>query len=122
MNKFVELDFPLRGCITFGDVIRQDDLLVGAPVIRAVRGEAMIEAPFVVLPARETVGCLLKPNRDYGITVSGNGLMAGYIVTPAPIYPLHDLARRKLEKYALEGPHSIASVWRSALSFIENEL
>ena len=120
MADFAGLKLPLRGSIAYGEVCIGENLLLGDVVLRAVHTEAMIPAPFVLLPKREMEGLANTdiPNRIEKIPIKGDGLIAGVLVHPMPMDSLLHLAREYAERYCTKGPYALAKVWDDALVYI----
>lgn len=121
MSKFVDLRLPLRGGISYGKIYFGDDLLLGDAVVRAVRHEAMIPAPFVLLPVNEMDGLSRSefPNGITKVPVKGDGLIKCALIRPNPIDGLLELAKELSDKYCTSGPYPQGKVWSDALDYIQ---
>jgi hypothetical protein len=122
LREFVELRLPLRGGMAFGKVYISDTLLLGEVVVRAVRTESMIEAPFVVLPKNEM--SVLKgtgnvPGRMAQVPVKDGGLVSGVLIRPHPYDQLLRFAKESASRHLEKGPPPLARKWVDALRYME---
>ena len=120
MADFAGLKLPLRGSIAYGEVCIGENLLLGDVVLRAVHAEAMIPAPFVLLPKIEMEGLANTdiPNRVEKIPIKGDGLITAVLVHPMPVDSLLHLALEYIESYSTKGPYALAKVWNDVLDYI----
>ena len=126
---FASRGFDVRGGVAIGKVTRTGtNILLGDPVIRAVRIEGSFRAPLVCLPVAElskvsdlqrnavdTVFC--EPTVIVKTTSAGR--------TRAHVFPPHGAAalgadyRVKLEQYYCEGPPNVALGYEEALEILD---
>lgn len=122
-QAYAQEDLPLRGGAAFGKVTAEGRRVVGAPVIRAVSYEKLIELPFVLVPAGE----LRKPQDDYEfitplerVELRNGDVMLGKLIVPGAREHYRELALNQYRKTLIEGPYNVARVWERTLQRIDN--
>ncbi len=123
LGIFAEEKLPLRGGISFGEVIFGPFVLIGQPVARAVEYEGRLPVPLVLLPAKELAdaageGIVWLPNMT-DIDLKDAHLMHGVLLSPSPIDPLIGLAEEELLETRIHGPYHVAKAWSETLSRLQ---
>jgi hypothetical protein len=122
LTVFFRNNLPLRGGISFGQVKIGKNSIVGIPIIEAYKTEQNLRCPLVFLkkkfidPENKFIGDL--PSCDQNIKLK-DGRLKGLLVTPSHKEEFIRYVSSQWEKYAMEGPPSIAESWWEALNFIE---
>jgi len=119
----IKLEFVFRGVITHGKLVYGRRVCLGTPLLKAVRLEAQLGIPLVVLPETELdraedifpiepLGPLIIPTK--------NGLLLATPVFPAPIDEFRKHARQKFHDTARDGPDHVAKAWAELNAFVTN--
>lgn len=108
-DELIDRNFLPRGGVAFGQIRISDRILVGRPVIAAVRVEQHISLPCVFLPAREKAPIRLPRRQQFAMPTKTKGLVRGAVILPRTIEPLRKLVADRLDEALLDGPDTVAS-------------
>ena len=121
---FAEHGLPLRGAIAFGPVAYGPGSLVGQPVVRAVKTEAAMIAPLVILPAVE-YGLEWSTLHEHEnvpplqhVRMKNGEEQLGALLRPVPWDGFVDLVIQRYRHHVLRGPYAVARAWHDAWDFI----
>lgn len=127
MDVFFRADLPVRGCITYGEVVCSDNIIVGRPVLRAVEFEKSIAFPLTVVPLREVyaAGARRSALDDWGrftveqIAVRPEGHAYAHIIFPSQLDEFGVYVERKVEMHLISGPAPVAMAWMLTRKYLE---
>lgn len=114
---FLGYELPIRGGISHGEVVFNPPFILGLPLLQATNYEKEIEAPLVLLPAKECLqdnGKLSPLAPQMRPLPVRSGDMLGTVVIPDSFDLILDLTQKFHFQYALSGPPLIAAAWRVA--------
>ena len=127
-RRSVEVDLPLRGCITFGELTFGPNTIVGPALVEAARYEKTVTLPLVFLPLPTLAklrqrGAIPDLNRLRLAEVcdlhAGRGLVSAH--------PLVCTHRDELQRYALDkfeecrrvnGLEDASAAWKSVFTLV----
>lgn len=126
---FHDCGLDVRGGISIGNVSMQPgSILIGKPVIRAVRLEQSFDAPLVYLPLKE-LSALNEYARkavqvvftDDPITVKDKkfGQQTAYVFTILDKTAMLRNYKNKYESYLINGPSKVAASYEVAINILE---
>lgn len=127
MDLFFERDLPVRGCVTFGEVVYGDNILVGKPVVRAVKMEEALPFPLVVVPLREVYSPETGRSEldDWGrhtladdVVVRPEGRMSAYLIFPSLLDEFGRYVADNLKQRLTFGPPNAALGWALANEYL----
>lgn len=125
LSIFAEQDLCLKGGMAYGQVIYGNNILLGAPVLRAYGYEREMIIPLVLLPLKEVLE--YEKNEKYAYLPQMNdcrlkngGIIYGSCILPRKLKAFTQLAKTKYEEYRITGPYDVAHRWKQALDFVKN--
>jgi hypothetical protein len=110
-DKLVAAGFLPRGALAAGEVYISPGLIVGEPVIRAVRDEQCLDIPCFVIPSRELRGNATWLRHETIIPIKGGGAFLGVPLFPENIEPYLKLITERLNEALLNGPPTVAAAY-----------
>lgn len=117
----VGLDFVFRGILAHGPLVFGGRVCLGPSLLKAVRLEAQLGIPLVVVPEaeldRKTDVFVFETNGPRMIPTK-NGFMLGSPLVPVPMDRFRDHVTRKLYESAKSGPDYVAKVWAALAVFL----
>lgn len=127
IQAFVDHNFLLRGAIGYGEIAISADILIGPPVINAVKCEQAIIPPLVVIPLKETVSCLnhespLGVNNCSMIKTKDGGIIRCGIVESEHIDTQLQLMQMYADRYLSEGPAVSAGHLIAAINLLKGDV
>lgn len=125
LDTYLTHGFFLRGALSVGEVSYGDHLLVGIPVVNAVRYEAQtVPGPFILVPAREREQVMQSEHfiaslPEHRTPVKGHGgEMLASIVCPTDHAHYVEAISHHSQQHAHRGPADLASFYRNALEML----
>jgi hypothetical protein len=119
----IELEFVFRGTVSNGNIVYGNRVCLGPALSRAVRLEAQLALPLVIVPEIEidrTVDIFpFEPAGPLVVPTKG-GLILGTPIFPAPIDKFRQHARKRFVDSAKAGPDHVAKVWAELDAFVNN--
>jgi len=124
MSLFVDNDLPVRGGVSYGEIIYSSNVLIGNPVVRAVKYESIILEPVVIVPSKElktsgNVGGMIPTPTE--IFLKDGGLLSGVTIMPCPIDKFRRMVADKLARHSVEGPPLVAKAWHNLFRILEDK-
>ncbi len=123
MDRYLDEDYFIRGGISYGEIQRAENLIVGEPVREAVKLESKIcPGPFIILPV-ETRNKLIKSDsfmnetRENKINLkSDSGRMLYSVIFPLQKGKYIRLIKQKAQYHLEYGPAEFGKFWDNILS------
>ena len=126
IDAFIKRKLPIRGGVSFGNVMIGPNLLVGSCVSRAVDYEKTIHAPLVIVPeielAHAKVLGFAAPRTELVVQLPDRsfGLLNGLVVRPGNYARYKQYALEEYRNLRTVGPPRAALAWKQALDILEN--
>ncbi|MBU4231351.1 MAG: hypothetical protein KKF43_02355 [Proteobacteria bacterium] len=121
-DDFLEQDMLVRGGVAYGQVFIDDSIIVGPPIIEAVRLEGAIPAPFILFPLKVAK----ELNVESYIPIFLLTLKQGNIIRAGLIYPTdtanYRLLLEKLTKESICRGDPVAAKSQHALDMVNHIL
>jgi hypothetical protein len=127
LDRYLDCGFLLRGALAIGSVSHGNNLLVGQPVVAAVRCEEEYNpGPFILVPSSEREKAIpgetfIQEVKEAAIRLKGDeGTMLASIVYPSDWLRYVDLIVENAHRFLRYGPYDLASYYAGALSFLRS--
>lgn len=124
-GEYIKNDFPLRGAISYGNVVCSDHVLIGDAVVKSVELEGLVNGPVVILPFSEMEKIGIDTNELNPINnikkLKNMTIMSALYVYPNPIDEFRGIACRKMVKHLIDGPHGPAKDWNDIYNSLDPE-
>lgn len=115
-------DLALRGAVYFGEVMVDDHICIGQPLVDAYKTEQSLKIPLVVLPEKAMESAQSTGTMKIRGIPRKDGYMNGFAILPSPITLLRDTAARNRDKTSVHGPYDVSEVWHNTYQFCERVL
>ncbi len=116
----IDKDFIPRGAFAHGEIFKSLSVIVGEPVIRAVRAEEQIELPCVYIPGIETSKIPMKFKNQRVLPMKNGGSSIGLPCLPVTLSKLVSLIEKNLELSLIEGPFTVATALSQLKSLLKD--
>ncbi len=117
-----DFDLALRGAVYFGEVMIDDHICIGQPLVDAYKTEQSLKIPIVVLPEKAMETAQATGTMKIRGIPRKDGYMNGFAILPSPITLLRDTAARNRDKTSVHGPYDVSEVWHKTFQFCERVL
>ena len=124
MGCFIELELPLRGALSYGEVVYSENVVVGKPIVTAYQTELKVPCPLFFIPSCEiedTEHKLRDLSQDNILKLKKEIPKYGRFVCPFPIEEYYDSVRKYFHNYAKNGPDEPAKAWGKALEYLDKK-
>lgn len=105
-DELLNCKFIPRGSLAHGNIELSPKVIVGSPLVRAVRLEQELATPCVFLPLREMsrAKAVAPSSFVHDISVKGGGLIRGVPILPQTLGPLNTARSAQLDEAVTNGP------------------
>lgn len=127
-EESIKFELPLRGCITYGDLLISDGFILGTPVIQSVAVESQLHLPAIFLPSF-TVREIQKDFGEHSLSLKNpidleveSGVIRGYPIIPTQASSIREKAEEYYEKLVVTfGKGRPASGWRKLINLLPKD-
>jgi hypothetical protein len=126
MDMFLNNDFFLRGAISCGTIYFSEKVIVGDPIVRAVRLESeKCPGPFIIIPIRdmqlflpENILFTIIPDSVILSTKDNKEKIEVFILRPGNFYKYFDKIKDRAEYFTRYGPYNYGKFWHDAYLYL----
>jgi hypothetical protein len=126
LNEFIrylcteatKLKVALRGSIAYGEMIAENHICIGKPLVEAYKRELQMSMPLVILPEKTLKDAGVVWPTQFREFPLKTGFVRAYILLPAPTEPFLRMVGQRYDQTAVDGPEHVAAVWRETHQFV----